>query len=200
MVFAAQMVGVSANAQSKQESHETIIAFRHSELQHGGLGQLSCKGLNRALALPKVLASRFSKPDAILAPNPSARMHEGDQGKTYSYVRPLATVEPTAIRLGLPVETQIGFHDIQELQRALTSPEYRNSTVLIAWEHVMLERFAQSLIATSGGDASVVPHWPGNDFDSIYVFHIDWNQGQGKLTFAIEHEGFSDLSNECPDR
>ena len=44
---------------------ETIVVLRHGEKAPGGLGQISCKGLNRALALPKVLIGRFGRADAI---------------------------------------------------------------------------------------------------------------------------------------
>jgi hypothetical protein len=37
----------------------------------------------------------------------------------YDYVRPLATVEPTAIFFTLPVDTSFGFSDIIDLQAAL---------------------------------------------------------------------------------
>jgi hypothetical protein len=36
-------------------AEETILAIRHAEKPPTSLGQLTCKGLNRALALPKVL-------------------------------------------------------------------------------------------------------------------------------------------------
>jgi hypothetical protein len=34
-------------------AQETIVALRHAEKPAGGLGQLTCQGLSRALALPK---------------------------------------------------------------------------------------------------------------------------------------------------
>jgi hypothetical protein len=49
---------------------ETIVFVRHGEKPEGGLGQLSCQGLNRALALPSVIADSFGRPEAIFAPNP----------------------------------------------------------------------------------------------------------------------------------
>lgn len=38
---------------------------------------------------------------------PSEQLLEGPWVPPYSYVRPLATIEPTAIRLGMPVNTQM---------------------------------------------------------------------------------------------
>src|SRR5215471_6020271 len=79
----------------------TIVILRHGEKPALGLGQLSCQGLNRALALPRILLSRYGVPVAIYAPNPSVKKE--DRGTAYAYVRPLATVEPLAISTGLPL-------------------------------------------------------------------------------------------------
>src|SRR5271170_7045797 len=104
------------------QAQETIVAIRHAEKPTASLGQLTCKGLNRALALPKVLIPRYGRPDRIYAPDPGTRI--GVQNNmSYSYVRPLMTVEPTAIQLEMPVNALIGFKDIRRLQRELTAPE-----------------------------------------------------------------------------
>ena len=71
------------------------MLVRHGEKPDKGLGQLDCQGLNRALALPAVIAKIFGKPSAIFAPDPSQQKE--DDGVSYDYVRPLATIEPTAI-------------------------------------------------------------------------------------------------------
>ena len=52
---------------------QTIVFIRHAEKPKGGFGQLTCQGLNRALALAPMIAQSFGKPDAIFAPNPSHR-------------------------------------------------------------------------------------------------------------------------------
>src|SRR5271156_394646 len=97
-------------AQSEQDKGETIVLVRHGEKPPQGLGQLTCKGLNRALALPDVLIKRYGKPDFIYAPNPSIQVTDRSN-TSYSYVRPLVTIEPTAIRLAMPVNAQIGFNE-----------------------------------------------------------------------------------------
>ena len=53
----ALVCGSTAHAQ------QTIVFFRHGEKPSAGLGQLTCQGLNRALALPDVLIGKFGKPD-----------------------------------------------------------------------------------------------------------------------------------------
>lgn len=67
-------------------SEETIVLIRHGEKPADGLGQLSCQGLNRSLALPRVLISKFGKPAFIFAPNPKQQVK--DQGCLYDYIRP----------------------------------------------------------------------------------------------------------------
>lgn len=183
---------------------ETIVVLRHGEKAAGGLGQLSCKGLNRALALPKVLIGRFGRAEAVFAPNPSVDVREGAlTQKEYSYARPLATIEPTAIELGLPVNTQIGFPDIAGLQAAVTAPAYANSTVFIAWEHKYAYDFARQMLKSYGLDRALVPAWPGDDFETMYVFRITRAAGAASptMTFAVEQEGLSaSLADTCPSR
>jgi len=82
----------SCDARTPQDNRETIVLVRHGEKPAAGLGQLTCKGLNRALALPALLMGRFGKPDLIYAPNPSVQVNDGNNQPTYSYVRPLATI------------------------------------------------------------------------------------------------------------
>jgi hypothetical protein len=49
---------------------QTIVFVRHGEKPKQGLGQFNCRGLNRALALPKVIANTFGSPNFIFVPNP----------------------------------------------------------------------------------------------------------------------------------
>ena len=113
----------------------TIVFVRHGEKPEGGLGQLNCQGLNRALALAPIIAKSFGRPDAIFAPNPSHPKE--DAGTLYDYIRPLATIEPTAIWFGLPVDVSFDFQDIEGLQAALEDRRTldHNVFVLVAWEH-----------------------------------------------------------------
>ena len=176
---------------------ETIVAVRHGEKPPTGLGQLTCKGLNRALALPKVLA-RYGKPDLIYAPNPAEQV--SDHSNTmYSYVRPLITIEPTAIQLGMPVNAQIGLTDIAGLQKELTQPANAHALIFVAWEHSKLNQFAKQMVKSYGKDPSVVPAWPNDDYDRIYIFKITQAGGKPELTFTVDHEHLDgSLSDHCP--
>lgn len=188
-------------AQTPPAKGETIVLVRHGEKPPTGLGQLNCKGLNRALALPAVLIGRFGKPDYIYAPNPSMQVNDGQAKPTYSYVRPLMTIEPTAIRLGMPVNAQIGFLEIDKLQQALLQPAYAHSLIFVAWEHIKLYDFAKQMLQAYGNPATPLPDWPNSDYDTIYVFHITRSTANSapRATLEIQHEDLNNsLSDTCP--
>ena len=121
-----------ATASVAVRAEETIVFFRHGEKPSGGLGQLTCQGLNRALALPSVLIGRFGTPAYLYAPNPAVKM--SDPGGSFFYVRPLATIEPTAIRAGRSVNTGYGYNDVVGLQKVLVNSSKANSTIFVSWE------------------------------------------------------------------
>jgi hypothetical protein len=179
-------------------AEETIVAIRHAEKPPTSLGQLTCKGLNRALALPKVLIPRYGKPDRIYAPDPAGRI--GRLGNlSYSYVRPLMTIDPTAIQLEMPVNALIGFKNVGQLRKEVLAPENTNSVIYLAWEHVYLNQFAKKLLKAYGKDPAVVPDWPDNEYDRIYIFRIKDVGGRKDLTFSVEQQGLTDsLSDKCP--
>jgi hypothetical protein len=184
----------SATAASDDSSAETIVAIRHGEKPAEGLGNLNCKGLRRALALPDVLLSKYGKPDFIFAPNPTERFDGGQ----FNYVRPLVTIEPTAIRCELPVNTDFGYTQIDDLAIELRKADYRHAVVFIAWEHGQLDKFAKLLVSSYGGDPSQVPYWSEREYDMIFVFRIFRQDGRNMLIFSVDHEALNNLSDSCP--
>jgi hypothetical protein len=175
---------------------ETIVLIRHGEKPKLGMGQLDCQGLNRALALPGVIGKKFGKPDAIFAPNP-AEMKE-DYGHFFYYVRPLATIEPTAIAFGLSVDASVGVSNIDALRQILESPAYRSALVVVAWEHVDIAKLARLLVADHGGDPASVPDWPYEDFDSMYVVSLTQTGAARAVAFDRRHEGLDGQPTACP--
>jgi len=187
--------GVAARS---EVARETIVFIRHGKKPEAGLGQLSCQGLNRALALPAVISNTFGKPDAIFAPDPAVQKADG--GEAYDYVRPLATVEPTAILFGLPVNTSFGFADKAGLQAALETKlsAHRDALILVAWEHNIIVAVAKALLADYGGDPAVVPKWQGDDFDSIYVVVLTATGDTVKASFERKQENLNGQLQTCP--
>ncbi|MGG6893330.1 MULTISPECIES: hypothetical protein [Rhizobium] len=192
----ASVLSSSPIASAAETGARTIVFMRHGEKPETGLGQLSCQGLNRALALPSVLAKLFGKPAAIFAPNPSKR--KKDSGVSYDYIRPLATIEPTAIALGMPVDTSFGYDDIDDLKAELKKPGYAGKLVLVAWEHKKIVDLARELMSDNGGDEKAVPKWNGEDFDSLYVLRIGGSKAGPGATFEKMAEGLDGRPETCP--
>jgi hypothetical protein len=172
---------------------ERIVFVRHGEKPPGGLGQLDCKGLNRALALPAYFEKTFGKPDAIFAPNPADR--KKDAGALYDYVRPLITIEPTAIAFGLPVDVNIGFDDSRALEAALAAPALARALVFVAWEHRLIDVVARDILKSHGADPGLVTTWAEDDYDSVDVVTIGED---GHATFQRLAEGLDGQPEACP--
>jgi hypothetical protein len=192
IIAALALSGAMAEGAYAEPAGERIVFVRHGEKPREGLGQLNCRGLNRALALPAVIAAQFGKPDAIFAPNPADQ--KKDSGKPYDYVRPLVTIEPTAITFGLPVHADIGFADVARLRAALEAPEYREALVVVAWEHKLIDVVVRDLLAAHG-DPELPPTWAEDDYDSVDVVTID---ADGHATFAHLQEGLDGQPEACP--
>jgi hypothetical protein len=175
---------------------ETIVFLRHAEKPRHGLGQLTPQGLNRALALVDMLPKKFGKPDYIFAPDPIQKA-DGEPG--YYYVRPLATIEPLAISLEMPVQTPFGYKQIDKLNAELIQPKYSSATVFVAWEHAYEDAAVKNLVKQLGGDGAAVPGWPGGDFDSLFVVKITRPAGKPlTVSFAHEHEDLDNQSTKMP--
>ncbi|MBB3287361.1 MULTISPECIES: hypothetical protein [unclassified Rhizobium] len=191
----ASLASLAPLALAAEKGTQTIVFMRHGEKPEAGLGQLSCQGLNRSLALPPVLSKLFGKPAAIFAPDPSKRKE--DSGISYDYIRPLATIEPTAVAFGLPVDTSFGYEDIDDLKAELKKPVYAGKLIFVAWEHKQIVDLARQLMSENGGDEKAVPKWHGKDFDSLYVLHIGGKAGSG-ATFEKMAEGLDGQPQSCP--
>ncbi len=174
-------------------SDTTFVIIRHGEKPTAGLGQLNCRGLNRALALPPVLLSKFDTPSGLFAPNPAVK--KPDKGVPYFYIRPLATIEPLAIRLGLPVNIHWPMTEVVPFaDELLRQPA---GTYVIAWEHHLAAKLAQVLLEKTGASPDVVPAWRDDDFDSIYVVRHSGTTN-ARAVFDVERQGLNGLPDTCP--
>jgi hypothetical protein len=187
----------SPAAETRDRGVETLVLVRHAEKPAEGLGLLTCKGLNRALLLPDFLASNFERPDHIFAPNPAVKVTEiHGNGQRYDYVRPLLTIGPTAVRFGMPINTQLPFNDPGLLADTLLDPQYHNDTIYVAWEHSNLVSFAE-IVLKRFHDPTAVPPWLNSDYDTFYVFRIDWGKVP-TLKFNVRSENLGPISENCP--
>jgi hypothetical protein len=177
---------------------ETIVIFRHGEKPANGLGQLTPQGLNRALALCEVLPRKFGKPQYLFAPDPAEKVK--DKGGPFNYVRPLATIEPLAISLGMPVQTPCGFLEIGQLEEALNRTDYENATIFVSWEHIYAYKLASDLLNSFHADMSSFPKkWESPDYDSLYVIRIRRRLGHApEAKFTLDHEDLNGQSTTMP--
>jgi hypothetical protein len=196
-VSTAALLILVAAVQARAE--QTIVFFRHGEKPSGGYGQITCQGFNRALALPLVLTGKYGTPDVLYAPSPAVKV--SDPAGSFYYVRPLATIEPLAIKLGKPVNTKYGYNAISSLQPALMNAGYANSTIFVAWEHLMLQKVVQNIMNAYGGGVKV-PAWASGDYDSLYVVRATYVTNGTSTTintqFTHEFEGLNGQPTACP--
>ncbi|MDH0729360.1 histidine phosphatase family protein [Pseudomonas sichuanensis] len=178
---------------------QTLVFLRHAEKPGEGLGQLNCQGLNRAIDLATLLPERFGKADYVFAANPSRHVEEGSQDQSYSYIRPLMTITPSAIRLGLPVNIDYGANDTDGLARELLRDKYRNATVYTAWSHGYLPDLINAVAGKAlGEDRVITQDWSGDDFDTLYVLTLTWHDGKASLLSRNVRQGLNNGASGCP--
>lgn len=186
----ALLFGLATLIPLKASADSTFVFFRHGEKPDNASGQLTCKGLNRALKLPRVLLSRYGNPDALYASAPK-------EDKTGSSLRPLSTLIPLAVQVSQPVILRFHADKPNKLVADLLA-EKAVPLTFISWEHKNLVTAARRLVEKTGGDAGQVPDWSATDFDSVYVVKIDDNQHF--KSFKKDAEGLNGVSSDCPDR
>ncbi|MDD2049741.1 histidine phosphatase family protein [Pseudomonas putida] len=178
---------------------QTLVFLRHAEKPGEGLGQLNCQGLNRALDLATLLPEKFGKADYVFAANPSRHVEEGSKDDAYSYIRPLMTISPSAIKLGLPVNIDFGANDTDALADELLQDKYRNATVYTAWSHGYLPELINTVAGKALGEKRVITEdWDGGDFDSLYVLTLTWHDGKASLLSRNYKQGLDNGAHTCP--
>lgn len=182
-------------AAADASAQQTIVFFRHGEKPSGGYGQITCQGFNRALALPTVLAGKYGRPTHLYAPNPAVKV--ADPAGSFYYVRPLATIEPTAVKLGMGVNTKYAYNDIASLKIALVHATKANTTIFVAWEHAQLQKVVQSIMNSYGGGVAV-PAWTYGDYDALYVVQVDYVGTNISARFQRDREGLNGQPTSCP--
>lgn len=195
--FIARLLAVLLLVLAAADAHaeQTIVFFRHGEKPSGGYGQLTCQGLNRALRLPDVLIAKFGTGTHFYAPNPSVKINDPVGGQYY--VRPLATIEPMAIRSGVGVNTRYAYYDVAGLQKMLITSTKAGSRIFVAWEHAYLVKAVQNIMNAYGGGVTV-PAWTYGDYDSLYVVHVTYAGSTITARFERDTEGLNNMPTTCP--
>ncbi|GFM60102.1 hypothetical protein [Pseudomonas capsici] len=191
-------IGGGVHAEPKNGT-QTLVFLRHAEKPSMGLGQLNCQGLNRAIDLSELLPRTYGKADFIFAANPSRHVEEGEGDLSYSYLRPLMTVGPSAIKLGLPVNIDFGANDTGALADELMHDKYHNATIYTAWSHGYLPELINKVAQeASGQKMKLVDDWTGDDFDSVLVITLKWVNGKATLDYENHKQGLDNGTISCP--
>jgi len=162
---------------SGPSKHLRIVLIRHAEKPDDG-DNLSCKGLNRSLALPGVLYPRFGRPDYTYVSKVSA-------GSSAGHVRMLETIVPFAVKYDLSISDRFDENDVAGLAKEILKKE---GTVLVVWDHSLLESVARAL-----GVVDNTLTWSPDDFDGIWV--ITFSKGIAHLD--KQREGLTPAT-ACP--
>ena len=167
---------VAVPAAFSQSPDLTVVIIRHGE-KNDATGNLSCKGLHRALLLPHVLSSKFRKPSYVYVP-------EISNGKSTGHARMLQTVTPLAVADNLPVNTKF---DAKAGAEAGADILKRTGVVLVVWEHDNIPSIAEAL-----GVKEKHLKWGDGDFDSIWVItYATSKKGNLKATLTVDKEGLN---------
>ncbi|VVO06122.1 histidine phosphatase family protein [Pseudomonas fluorescens] len=178
---------------------QTLVFLRHAEKPAGGLGQLNCQGLNRAIDLATLLPEKFGKANYVFAANPTRNVEEGEQDNSYSYIRPLMTISPSAIKLGLPVNINFSANDTSDLANELLEDKYHNSTIYTAWSHGYLPELINKVAEEAVGEKrTITDDWKSSDFDSLFVLTLTWHNGKATLLSHSYKQGLDDGAEDCP--
>ncbi|MBT2370585.1 histidine phosphatase family protein [Pseudomonas fluorescens] len=201
LVVGALVVTLEARESRAQQVDgvQTLVFLRHGEKPAGGLGQLNCQGLNRAMNLATVLPEKFGKANYVFAANPTRNVEEGELDNSYSYIRPLMTISPSAIKLGLPVNIEYSANDTSALADELVEDKYHNSIIYTAWSHGYLPELINKVASEAVGEKhTITEDWSGSDFDTLYVLTLTWHNGKATLLSRNYKQGLDNGEQTCP--
>jgi hypothetical protein len=162
-----------------------VVIIRHGEKPADG-DNLSCAGLNRALALPAVLDRLLpAPPDFTYVPI------IGTNDDSTSQARMFQTVTPYAVRHNLCVNSDYAVENAKGLAKELRQ---QRGTALLVWAHNNIVKIAKKL------GLKHPPEWPDEDFDSIWIidFHGGGAKGKAKRPIFSKSQASIRPSADCP--
>jgi hypothetical protein len=158
-----------------------VVIIRHGEKPDSG-NNLSCAGLNRALALPVVLDTVTGKPDYTYVPTINV-------GKKTSSDRMFQTITPFAVKKNLNINSN---YKEDKTTDAANDVLQKTGMVLMVWEHSNIPPLAKALGVP--GKLS----WHGKDFDSIWIIDfVTTKKGLKFKSFSVKQENIIP-TDTCP--
>jgi hypothetical protein len=162
---------------SCQKKSLRVVIIRHGEKPDNG-NNLDCQGLNRAMALPKVLFTKYGIANEIYIP----RVNAGDKTRS---ARMFQTITPYAVKYNLDINSSYDTEDYKHIAKDVFQ---QKGTVILCWEHNAIAHLAKAL-----GVQENIREWPAGDFDSIWIITYK----NGKVVLSADKEGLNPSSG-CP--
>ena len=97
------------------------------------------------------------------------------------------------MRQGYPTELGGNLAAANAIKQAALIVADTHSTILVSWEHYNIQFLTEDL----GVDASDVPEWGDDDYDTVYELTLDADSG-GLLAFEVKAQGYTPQSTTCP--
>ncbi len=167
-------------------AQDSVIIIRHGEKPKKG-DNLNCKGLNRAIALPRALEGKFAVPEYVYV----CKLTEG---KATKHSRMFETVVPLATKYNLHINTKFEKTDstgVAKEIKDLITKNHKKGNVLLVWEHHNIMPITRGL----GVPKSQVPVWADDDYDSIWIIT---GAGTKNAKLTVTSEGLNGVSEICP--
>jgi len=177
LVFLLMVLCGSFITGSCQKKSLKVVIIRHGEKPDNG-NNLNCQGLNRAIALPKILFTKFGVANEIYIPT----VNTGDKTKS---ARMFQTITPYAVKYNLDINSSYETGDYKSVAKDVFE---QKGTVILCWEHNAIPHLAKAL-----GVQGNIRDWSDNDFDSIWII----TYRNGNVTLTADKEGLNP-SNVCP--
>ncbi len=164
------------SAAFSQSESLTIVIIRHGE-KNDVTGNLSCKGLHRALLLPHVINGKFSRLSSLYVPTVGS-------GKSTAHGRMFQTASPLAVQDNLPVNSKYAVADAPGVAQDVLK---RTGVALLIWEHENIPEIAAAL-----GVKDKHLKWEDGDYDSIWIItYASSKKGKLKADLRVDKEGLN---------
>lgn len=169
-------------------NHSTVYIIRHGEKTWGG-GCLNTQGQERANVLHKIFTGAPSEKHALLKVPTKVFADQYRDGVDCE--RCWNTVEALSQALNLTTEFDHG-HTYNggnaAAAAAIKEASLTQPVILAAWEHVNI----QFLTAFLGVSKSQIPHWSGEDYDTVY--HLELDSTGAVSSFEVLHQNYKPCS------
>jgi len=178
---------------------KTIVVIRHGEKNYPDHGTLSCKGLNRSLALPNLLVKRYGNISGIYASKPIFINNDINNDEYFRsiHLRPILTINPLASQLNKTININFNYKT-KYGNESLATKLHNNppGVYIVSWEHYHIPLLVHYIMKNYKQNIDI-QNWNNLDFDRIYVIRIFKN---GKVSLNVEKEKLNlKLSNLCPN-